>query len=158
MKSNEEYLNDYHLKKKDLEERGELWRLMVTEEEFISEIERIRKKGIESRKSSSLNEYHIQRNEEGQIGIMLMEKATYEEKLEQAERINKDSEIEFAKEAPEIQKLVKLINTPLKFRDSANIYRWLYRKQITIDMLSENVLKEFITTKHYRNLKIDNII
>lgn len=158
MKSNEEYLNDFHLKKKELEERGELWRLRVTEEEFISEIERIRKEGIESRKSSSLNEYHIQRNEEGQIEIMLMEKATYEEKLEQAERINKDSEIEFAKETPEIQKLVKLINTPLKFKDTRNIYLWLYRKQITIDMLPENVLNEFITTKHYRNLKIDNIV
>lgn len=158
MKSNEEYLNEYHLKKKELEERGELWRLRVTEDEFISEIERIRKKGIESRKGSSLNEYHLQRNEEGQIEIMLMKNATYEEKLEQAERINKESELEFAKEAPEIQKLVKLINTPLKFKDTRNIYLWLNRKQITIDMLPENVLKEFITTKHYKNLKIDNIV
>ena len=93
MKSNEEYLNDFHLKKKELEEKGELWRFRVSEEEFISEIERIRKNGIEARKGSSLNEYHLQRSEEGQIEIMLMEKATYDEKLEQAERINKDSEI-----------------------------------------------------------------
>lgn len=158
MKSNEEYLNDFHLKKKELEERGELWRLRVTEEEFISEIDRIRKESIESRKGSSLNEYHIQRNEEEQIEIMLMEKATYEEAKEQFERLRKSGEEYFAKEAPEIQKLVKLINTPLKIRDTRNIYRWLYRKQIIIDMLPENVLKEFITTKHYRNLKIDNII
>ena len=158
MKSNEEYLNDFHLKKKELEERGELWRLRVTEDEFISEIERIRKESIESRKGSSLNEYHIQRNEEEQIEIMLMEKATYEEAKEQFERLRKSGEEYFAKEAPEIHKLVKLINTPLKFKDSRNIYLWLYRKQITIDMLPENVLKEFITTKHYRNLKIDNIV
>ena len=88
MKTTEEYLNDYLDKQKELSKKGELWRLRVTQEEFIKEIEKIRAYGFELRKSSSLTltEYHIQRNEEGQVAIMLMDTFTLDEMKEQVRR------------------------------------------------------------------------
>ena len=44
---------------------------------------------------------------------------------------------------------MKLIQTPLNFRDTINIYKWLWRKQITLEMIPENILNEFVKTKHY---------
>src|ERR1035437_7164018 len=125
MKSNEEYLKDFHQKQEDLTVKGELWRLRVTEEEFLTEIEKIRTYEIENKKNNHLNEYHIQRNVEGMIAIMLMDIVTFEEAKDQTNRLTKSSEEDFAKDAPEIQKRLKLIQTPLSFRDTANMYRWL---------------------------------
>ena len=62
MESNEKYLEKYLLKKAELEKKGELWRLRVTQEEFLSEIQRLRKHEIDAKNNSTLNEYHIQRN------------------------------------------------------------------------------------------------
>ena len=42
MESNEKYLEIYFLKKTELEQKGEIWRLRVTQEEFLSEIKRLR--------------------------------------------------------------------------------------------------------------------
>ena len=67
MESNEKYLGKYLLKKMELEQKGELWRLRVTEEEFLSEIQRLREYEIDAKKNGSLNEYHIQRNIDGTI-------------------------------------------------------------------------------------------
>ena len=67
MKTNEEYLDDYFDKQNDLIRKGERWRLRVSPEEFIKEIERIRAYGIEARKSKELTEYHIQSNEDGMV-------------------------------------------------------------------------------------------
>ena len=150
MKSNEEYLNRYHQNKKILEEKDELWRLKLTEEEFISEIANIRRYGEEARKGNYLNEYHIQRNEEASVGVLLMNLMTKEESIEQMNRLAKQAGIQFAKEAPEIQKRVKLITTPLQFTDVVNIYRWLWRKQITLGMIPSDVLEEFMKTEQYR--------
>jgi len=44
---------------------------------------------------------------------------------------------------------LELIQTPLNYRDTINIYKWLLRKQITVEMISENVFNEFAKTKHY---------
>ena len=79
MKSNEEYLQAYHLQVKSLEEKGELWRLRVSDIESISKVEEIRRYGIDARKSSQLNDHHIQRNEEAQVSIMIMNILTFEE-------------------------------------------------------------------------------
>ena len=67
----------------------------------------------------------------------------------QIKRDEKEGEIQFAKKAPEIQEQLKLIETPLSFIDTTHIYRWLCRKQITIDMISKEVLKEFKNTEQY---------
>ncbi len=153
MELNEVYFKKYLLKKAELEEKGELWRLRVTQEEFLSEIERLREYEIIAKKDGTLNEYSIQRNIEGTISIMLMDILTFEEAKEQADRIHEASEKQFAEEAPKIIERLKFIETPLKFRDSAKIYRWIFRKQIAIDMLPANVKEEFAKTNHYEMLK-----
>lgn len=153
MESDEKYLEEYLLKKAELEAKGELWRLRVTQEEFLKEIQRLRKYEIDTKENCTLNEYHIQRNIEGTISVMLMESCTLEEMKEQAKRINEESEKYFAEEAPMIRELLKLIKTPLKFRDSAKIYRWIFRNQISIDLLPLKVKEEFLKTRHYTMLK-----
>ncbi|MCF8373417.1 MAG: hypothetical protein K9H64_17495 [Bacteroidales bacterium] len=152
MKSNEEYLNDYFQKQNELSRKGELWRLRVTPEEFLSEIDRIRNYEIENKKSNHLNEYHIRRNVDGMIEVMLMDRVTIQEAKEQLNRHRKDSEEYFAEEVPDIKRRLKLIQTPLSFRNIVNIYKWLWYKQITIEMIPENVLTEFIKTKHYAKI------
>jgi hypothetical protein len=153
MESNEKYLEKYLLKKAKLEKKGELWRLRVTQEEFLSEIQRLREYEIDTKENSILNEYHIQRNIEGAISGMLMGSSTLEEMKEQTKRLKKESEKYFAEEAPMIRELLILIKTPLKFRDSARIYRWTFRNQISIDMLPLKVKEEFMKTRHYTMLK-----
>lgn len=149
MKTTEEYSNDYFNKLNELSGNGEQWRIRVTHEEFLSEIERIRAYEINARKSKLLNEYHIQRNIEGMISLMLMDCATVEEAREQFERLRKAGEESFAEEVPEIKLRLELIQTPLSYRDTVNIYKWLLRKQITVEMISEDVFNEFAKTKHY---------
>ncbi len=152
MKTTEEYLNDYFDKQNELSKKGERWRLRVTPEEFLAEIVKIRVFEIEKRKYNTLNEYHIQRSIQGMISIMLMNRVTLEEARDQFERLSKSSDEEFAQETPEIQKRLSLIQTPLKFRDIVNIYKWLWRKQITMEMISPDVLNEFIKTRHYEKI------
>ncbi len=149
MKTTEEYSNDYFDKLNELSSKGEQWRIQVTHEEFLSEIERIRASEKDMRKSEHLNEYHIQKNVEGMISFLLMDKATTEEAREQCESHRKANEESFAEEIPRIKQRLKQIQTPLSHRDSVNIYNWMMRKQITIEMLSETVFREFSKTKHY---------
>lgn len=152
MESNEKYLEKYILKKIELEQKGELWRLRVTQEKFLLEIQRLREYEINAKKDSNLNEYHIQRNIEGTISVMLMDAFTLEEAKEQSKRLQEESEKSFAEEAPLIREQLNFIKAPLKFRDSANIYRWIFRNQISIDMLPSKVKDEFTKTRHYETL------
>ena len=152
MKTTEEYLDDYFDNQNDLSSKGERWRLRVTPEEFIKEIERIRAYGIEARKSNYLTDYHIQRNEEGMVSIMLMDRVTLAEAKSQFERHRIESEKYFAKEAPKIQEQLKEIKAPLVFEEIVFIYKALWRKQITIEMLSESAFEEFKVTDHYEKI------
>ena len=152
MKSTEEYISDYLEKYTTLLKKGELWRLRVTLNEFIKEIERIREYGIEQRKSNYLNEYHIQSNQNGKIEVLLMNKVTWDEAKAQSDMLDKATKLEFAAEAPKVQERLEKIQTPLKFNDVVNIYRWLSRKQITLEMLSKDILNEFKETRQYRTI------
>jgi hypothetical protein len=152
MKTTEDYIDDILDKYNELVKKEELWRLRVTPQEFIAEIERIRKYGKEARKSNYLNEYHIQCNENGMVSNMLMDKVTREEFIEQCEILKEAAKKQFAEEAPLIQQQIKQIKTPLKFQEIVNIYRWLFRKQITLEMLSAEVLEEFKMTTQYEIL------
>lgn len=153
MESNEKYLEEYFFKKMELAQKGELWRLRVTQEEFFSEIQRLREYEIDAKKNSNLNEYHIQRNIEGTISVMLMDACTHEEMMDQTKRLSDASEKEFAEEASMIRERLRFIKTPLTFRDAANIYRWIFRKQISIDMLPLKVKDEFTKTIHFKTLE-----
>src|ERR1035437_8372112 len=103
MESNEKYLEKYIQKKMELEQRGELWQLRVTQAEFRSEIQRLREYEIDSKQNRTLYEYHIQRNIEATISVMLMDILTLEEAREQEKKLSEASEKEFAEEAPLIR-------------------------------------------------------
>ena len=151
MKTAEEHLDDYLDKYNLLKKKNELWRLRVTPQEFLAEIERIRAYGIEQRKSNYLTEYHIDRNQEAMISVMLMDAMTHDEMVEQTERLAEASKLQFAEESPEIQQHVKKMRTPLKFNETRNIYTWLFRKQITLEMLPKEVFEEFSKTRQYES-------
>ena len=93
-----------------------------------------------------------ERAESAMITLSKQPPITYEEVREQANRLKKAGEERFKKEAPLIQnELLKLIKPPLSFFDKVHIYRWLFRNQITIEMLSKEVFDEFKETKQYEN-------
>jgi len=153
MKSNEEYINDYWDNYNKLSNKGELWRLRFTLEEFILEIEKVRIWGVEARAEKNLilkrSESLIKHNEDGMMVLLLQNAMTYEEVKEQTERIRKHGELCFARDAPRIQERLKLIKTPLSFEDSVFIYQALMRNQIILEMISEDVLNEFNKTNKY---------
>ena len=152
MKSNEEYISDYIEKYTTLFKKGELWRIRVTLIEFIEGVERIRIDGEEKRKNNYFNEFAIQSSQNNSIEIMLMDNLTWEEKRAQVISLNEGMNEQFASESLLIIENLKYIKIPLKFVDIINIYRWLLRKQITLEMLPKNVLTEFKETRQYKTI------
>jgi hypothetical protein len=75
--------------------------------------------------------------------------ATTEEVRAQFEISRKRGEISFAKDAPKVQEYLKEITTPLSNEDARDIGRWLFRKQITIEMIPKDVLVEWKETGMY---------
>ena len=71
---------------------------------------------------------------------------SFQEMKEQANRLKKQSEESFAKAAPMIQEELKLIRTLLTHIDAVHIYRWLFRNQITLEMISKEAFDEFKET------------
>lgn len=41
------------------------------------------------------------------------------------------------------------MKTPLKFGEVVNLYRWLCRKQINLEIIPDDVLQEFKQTRQY---------
>ncbi len=153
MQSTEKYLKVYRTKKEELSKKNELWRLRITEEEFLKEIDRLKQYEKNNKESKHLNDYHIERNIDTCIEVMLMNKPTTEEVIAQITSMTKASEEQFVSEATEIQNKLPFIKIPLRSRDARNIYVWIFRKQISIDMLPLKVKDDFIKTKHYETLK-----
>ncbi|HKC69001.1 MAG TPA: hypothetical protein VKG26_12275, partial [Bacteroidia bacterium] len=72
--------------------------------------------------------------------------ATIEEVRAQITRLQKQSEKSFALAAPKAQEDLKKITTPLSRNDARRICIWLFRKQITIEMIAKDVLVELQET------------
>ncbi len=70
---------------------------------------------------------------------------------ELGEQSRKHCEEIFARDAPKIQEGLKELTTPLSFYDCNHICRWLFRKQITLEMLSDDVREEFLRSDQYQN-------
>ena len=83
MKTTKDYLDACLDKYNYLKKKNELWRIRVTPQQFLSEIE----KGKNARKEKYWNEYHIQRNEEASVSILLMDILTPEEMKDQCRRL-----------------------------------------------------------------------
>lgn len=77
---------------------------------------------------------------------------TWQQAKEQADRIRKNAEQSFAADAPKVHEYVKKLSAPLEFDDVVIIYGALYRKQITLEMLPDDVLEEFKKTRQYKKL------
>lgn len=149
MKTKEVYLQVYDQKLNNLIAKGEEWRIRVTRQEFLSEIERLRIYESDEMNSKRFNEYHIQSNIRGGISIMFMDRVTHEEAREQARRLREQVEKLNQAEIPEIIEKLKLMQLPITFNDILNLYNWLFYKQINFFDIPENVLNEFKKTRHY---------
>lgn len=81
-----------------------------------------------------------------------MKKVTLEEAKRQAEMLANHSKVKFVLDTPLIQEEVKKLQPPLTFEMARSIYRWLFRKQISIEMLPTGILEEFKKTEMFERL------
>ena len=75
---------------------------------------------------------------------------TLEEMKAQIKRVQKIAKNSFALAAPQAQEDLKKIKTPLSSEDARMICRWLFRKQITTDMIPNDVLVQLKETEVYQ--------
>lgn len=153
MKTMEAYLDDYLDKYNLLKSKNELWRLKNTPQEFIKIVEQAKSRAVEDREMGYLNEFHIQQNEANVIAVALQDKFTREEMMTQFDQFKKSEEAFYKMEAPQVQKRISELVLPLDFKDVVAIYKALFVKQITLDMIPAAVLPEFIKTRQYLSLK-----
>ena len=100
---------------------------------------------------SYFNEYHKAESEKAMKALEEMKKnpLTYEQIKAQFESIDKLAKEQFAEEAPNAQATVKLYKVPLKPRQLRQIYTWLFRNQITLDIIPIDILAVFKETRQY---------
>lgn len=154
MKLREYYIEEYRNQKRELTEKGELWRLCVeTEEQFIDELNGIY---VNSLVSDYFNVFHKESQTEGGINLLLQKKATYKEIMANQERLEKANEISDKKYIPYVKEQLKTITTPIEWENIVRISKWIFRKQITFNDLNYDIQKEFKMTKQYERLKLEN--
>ncbi|MFA6923854.1 MAG: cyclic-phosphate processing receiver domain-containing protein [Bacteroidales bacterium] len=103
-------------------------------------------KGLLNNYIKNLKNYNISFQERAKLAKKLLLKQqpiTLEKAKEQCRMLKEHAKIGFARDAPMIQEGVKKIKPPLTYNNNVHIYRWLFREQITLEMLSEEVLEEF---------------
>lgn len=158
MKTNEDYLKDYDHKLDALIAKGEIWRIRVTRQEYLAEIERLRIYEIDELKSKRFNEYHIHKSINCTISIMLMDRVTHEEAKKQFENNRLIREKYLMEEIPEVMEGLNKIKVPISFNNIIKIYKWLFYKQITYEDIPDDVLNEFKETEQYEILvRNDNV-
>ena len=64
----------------------------------------------------------------------------------------------YAEDAPRLKAYVMNLKTPINFYDVIEIYNGLYRNQITVENIANDVLDEFKLTRQYRSLLKKNKI
>lgn len=154
MQSRANYINKYREQKKELTEKGELWRICVeTEEEFIDKLDDIY---IESLLFDFINEFQRENTIKAKIHILLQTKLNEKEVEEYVKKREKEIEIADKEAIPMIKKQLKAITTPLDFENIVRISKWIWRNQITFNDLNKDIQMEFKTTKHYEHLKLNN--
>jgi hypothetical protein len=150
--TNQEYLQQYNEKYNSLANKNELWRLKVTQQEFMQQIAALRVYEAQQQQSNYFNAYTVDSNIKGSIAIILMDKLTFEEAMAQS-KVNQllNKEI-YRKEAPEVKSKVQQFLTPLSFGNIKYIYAGLFRNQIKLSDLPPNVLEEFKQTAQFKSL------
>ncbi len=76
----------------------------------------------------------------------------------QFDRFKKSEEASYKREAPQVQKRISELAAPLNFKEVVAIYKALFVKQITLDLIPAAVLPEFIKTRQYQSLKKRKIV
>lgn len=156
MKSKEYFIDRYRKQKKELESTGEIWRLcQETEEIFVEKLDEIYQSNKEGH---YLNEFHRESTFNIATSLLLQKKLSIEEMQDQMDRHRVASEQNFLEQAPQIKESVSKLKTPLTISDLSQIYRWIFRKQITLDDLPNEVIKEFKESKQYKSLVDRKII
>ncbi len=153
MKTTEAYLDDYLDNYNLLKSKNELWRSKYTPQEFLKIVEQAKSRAAEDREMGYLTEFHIQQNETNVIAVALQDKFTREEMKAQFDRFKKLEEASYKSEAPPVKKKISELVFPLNFKDVVAIYKALFVKQITLEMIPAAVLPEFTKTRQYQSLK-----
>jgi hypothetical protein len=145
----EMYVENYNL----LKEKDELWRLKCTAQEFKAQVSEMLKEYYSNISKDKYEEYRKQSNVNGKISILLMDLQTHEEIKQQFENHRKLTEKYFAESAPKIQEYVATLWAPLLFDEVITISKAIFRKQITLEMLPDDVLEAFTVTSQNEYLK-----
>ena len=116
-------------------------------------MEGAKNRAAEDREMGYFNEFHIQQNETNVIALALQNSCTREEMKAQFDRFKEAEEASYKREAPQVQKKISELVSPLNFKDVVTIYKALFVKQITLDIIPAAVLPEFTKTRQYQSLK-----
>ncbi len=88
----------------------------------------------------------------GEEALAKQKPATLEDMKAQFDKSKKRAEKSFALDAPRVQEELKKITTPLSIEDARRICVWLFRKQITIEMIPKDVFVELKETDVYEGI------
>ena len=140
MEKHEFYLEKYRKQIVELNERDELWRLCLPNEEAF--LEKLNKIYIAYERHNYINDCHRENSIKLMIEILLQEKITKEEFTAQAQRLKKAAEKGFQEDAPRIIEFVNTLIAPVEDEQLRVIERWIARKQITVYDLPYAVFKQ----------------
>ena len=146
METNEYYLELYDQKIQELEEKGELWRQILSKEEFLEKLIAIKQS---FRYSENLNEYHNQRNFDGLVSVLYHTRVTFEEAKRSLDKINIIFEKKLKRNAPKLKKRLRKMKLPLNSIVCREIFSGLYYGQITEEDIPSAVLEAYKESSFY---------
>ena len=153
MHPNEHFLKQYDDLIKSYAEKGELWRMKMTREEFEEKLEAFRKQEAQDMLRKDVNLFSIQSNIEASISILLMPIMTMEEIKAHFKRNKEITDAYFAEAAPQIKKEIQKLDLPLDRRKMQKICAALFRKQIIESDIPEAIYEELKETRMFISIK-----
>jgi hypothetical protein len=148
--SNEYYLTKYEEKLKVLEEKDELWRQILSREEFLEKLIEIKHT---FRYNENFNEYFNQQQFNGLVGVLYHVRVTFEEATVQAEQIDLELRASLTKKAPKFKKRLQKLTLPLSPIQWNEISNGLFYGQITEEDIPEAILDALKETQMFLSIK-----
>lgn len=146
METNEYYLELYDQKIQELEEKGELWRQILSREEFLEKLIAIKH---DFRYDENLNEYFNQQRFNGLLVEMYQVRVTFEEAKRSLDKYNIIFEKKLKKQAPKLKKRLRKMKLPLNSIVCREIFSGLYYGQITEEDIPSAVLEAYKESSFY---------
>ncbi len=150
METNEYYLELYDQKIQELEEKGELWRQILSREEFFEKLIAIKQY---FRYNENFNEYFNQQQFNGLVGVLYHVRVTFEEATVQAEQIDLELRASLTKKAPKFKKRLQKLTLPLSPIQWNEISNGLFYGQITEEDIPEAILDALKETQMFLSIK-----